>query len=192
MTDRELIDRIAASVPLPEPWGHCYVWRAWDGICKSFYARRLGERGNRVILYTTDEVLADRRACIAAALESDQSWRNAVIDACVILFLDWDENNPRETISRLIEAETAIALDPAVSERAAALAHREPVPQQVLSDAAFRGMAVVAGAYQDDATAAWDMSDDTLQKLCRAIERAVLERLRANTRVSGPQQAAHK
>ena len=45
-------------------------------------------------------------------------WKDAVIDACVINCIGWDENDPRKTIRDLCHWEADIALDPKVSSDA--------------------------------------------------------------------------
>jgi hypothetical protein len=52
---------------------------------------------------------------ILAELEQVMSWKEAVIDACVINHMSWDENDARNSLAELICYETAIALDPRVS-----------------------------------------------------------------------------
>lgn len=48
-------------------------------------------------------------------------WREAVLDACVVSWVDWDENDPRKTINSLLAWHQMVALDPAVSVEAAKL-----------------------------------------------------------------------
>ncbi len=45
-------------------------------------------------------------------------WKEAVIDACVINCIDWDESDPRGTLAKLIAWEMQLTLDPQVSEEA--------------------------------------------------------------------------
>ena len=51
----------------------------------------------------------------------EDSWKEAVIEACVIACIGWDENDPEGTLRRLLQWESQIALDPAVSPAARAL-----------------------------------------------------------------------
>lgn len=53
----------------------------------------------------------------------EKSWRNAVVDACVVNHIAW-EDDPRKTLAALIAWETRIALDPAISSAAQALVDR--------------------------------------------------------------------
>jgi uncharacterized OB-fold protein len=48
-------------------------------------------------------------------------WRAAVIEACVVGWVDFDENDPVGTLANLIRDEVAMALDPAISSAAVAL-----------------------------------------------------------------------
>ena len=48
-------------------------------------------------------------------------WKEAVIDQCVIHCIDWDDSDPKATLTKLLEWSNQIALDPAVSEEARAL-----------------------------------------------------------------------
>lgn len=67
--------------------------------------------------------------CIAGAAldssaplaESKNEWKEAVIEACVVNCIGWDETNPVKTLTNLISWEVQIALDPAVSGEAAKL-----------------------------------------------------------------------
>lgn len=56
-----------------------------------------------------------------AQAEPPNPWKEAVIDACVIACIDWDEKDPRKTLHQLICWENQIALDPKVSSAAQAL-----------------------------------------------------------------------
>jgi hypothetical protein len=56
--------------------------------------------------------------------EDAQAWKDAVIEACIASCIDWDENDPMKTLHNLICWEVKIALDPAVSNEAAALIQR--------------------------------------------------------------------
>jgi hypothetical protein len=51
-------------------------------------------------------------------------WREAVIDACVINHLPWDDADPTQTLMKLVDWEIKTALDPAVSGDAQALIDR--------------------------------------------------------------------
>ena len=78
----------------------------------------------------------DRAVKAEAERDAALKWKEAVLDACTIAFLDWDENDPRKTIADLIAWEQKIALDPQVSKEA-----RE------LADAAFKKGADAARKY---------------------------------------------
>lgn len=51
-------------------------------------------------------------------------WKEAVIDACVIAHIGWDENDPRKSLHDLISWHVAVSLDPQVSSDAQALIER--------------------------------------------------------------------
>jgi hypothetical protein len=51
-------------------------------------------------------------------------WKEAIIEACVVNHLDWDDNDPRKTLAALIAWECKCALDPDISEEAQALIER--------------------------------------------------------------------
>lgn len=53
-----------------------------------------------------------------AQLCAKADWKEAVIQACITANLEWDEN-PRATVEKLIQWHCDMALDPAISERAA-------------------------------------------------------------------------
>jgi hypothetical protein len=52
------------------------------------------------------------------------AWKEAVIEACVVNCIGWDESNPMKSVADLISWEVQIALDPAVSSDAQALIER--------------------------------------------------------------------
>jgi hypothetical protein len=56
----------------------------------------------------------------AAAEKND--WKDAIIEACIVSCLDWDEDDPEGTLTNLINWECEMALDPRISEQAAFLA----------------------------------------------------------------------
>lgn len=72
------------------------------------------ERGN--ILGLTVQVNAIRKQLLDLG-----GWKEAVIDACVVSGIGWDESNPRQSLQSLIAWENQLALDPAVSGRAQGL-----------------------------------------------------------------------
>jgi hypothetical protein len=51
-------------------------------------------------------------------------WKEAVIDACIVRHLSWDDKNPRKTLSHLLAYEVQLALDPRVSQEAQNLIDR--------------------------------------------------------------------
>lgn len=51
-------------------------------------------------------------------MSDDNAWKEAVIEACVVNHLSWDEDDPRATLRNLINWETKVALDPKVSKAA--------------------------------------------------------------------------
>jgi hypothetical protein len=51
-------------------------------------------------------------------LSEDDLWKNAVIDACVVNHISWDDSDPRKTLANLISWEKNMALDPQVSDEA--------------------------------------------------------------------------
>lgn len=60
-------------------------------------------------------------APIPAPEAPTNAWKDAVIDACVVNWIEWDVNDPRKSVATLVEASIKIALDPDVSEQAQAL-----------------------------------------------------------------------
>jgi hypothetical protein len=63
------------------------------------------------------------------------NWKEAVIAACVVSHLSWDENDPHKTIANLIAWETQIALDPKVSKEARDLQNHYLVAADGLAEA---------------------------------------------------------
>lgn len=59
------------------------------------------------------------RYLIAEATRDD--WKEAVLDACTIACIGWDELDPRKSINDLVNWHVQVALDPKVSEAAQAL-----------------------------------------------------------------------
>lgn len=55
---------------------------------------------------------------LRAAYEEADGFKEAVEDACIVNYLDWDNQNPRQTMRKLINSEVTIALDPRVSAEA--------------------------------------------------------------------------
>ena len=55
---------------------------------------------------------------LRAAFEVADSFKEAVEDACIVSYLDWDDQNPMRTIRELITLAQDIALDPRVSAEA--------------------------------------------------------------------------
>jgi hypothetical protein len=51
-------------------------------------------------------------------------WKEAIVEACVVNHLSWDEIDPRKSLANLIGWETTVALDPAVSKPAQDLIDR--------------------------------------------------------------------
>jgi hypothetical protein len=64
------------------------------------------------------EIIAELRADYENAVK----FREAMIEQCILLYMDWNAEDPQETMRRIITAEVNIALDPRVSKRAAELA----------------------------------------------------------------------
>ena len=55
---------------------------------------------------------------LRAAYEEADGFQEAVEDACIVNYLDWDAKNPTRTIRELITLAQDIALDPRVSAEA--------------------------------------------------------------------------
>ena len=55
---------------------------------------------------------------------TEAAWKEAVLEACVVACIGFDENDPRKTLANLLNWEASIALDPAVSSDARALIER--------------------------------------------------------------------
>jgi hypothetical protein len=51
-------------------------------------------------------------------------WKEAIIDECCVTEIGWDENNPRESLKKLIDWHVSVALDPRVSQAAQDLVNR--------------------------------------------------------------------
>jgi hypothetical protein len=62
--------------------------------------------------------LACLRPAHKAVRAAINPWQQAVIEACVVHFLDWNENDPAGTLANLISWEIALSNDPRVSESA--------------------------------------------------------------------------
>lgn len=79
----------------------------------------------------------------AKPLMDANPWKDAVIEACIVNCIDWDEQDPVKTLAQLIAWEVKIALDPAVSADARALIERgrlgRPGYQPIKQDAARYG-----------------------------------------------------
>lgn len=101
-------------------------------------------------------------------MTQDDLWREAVIDEAAVLFLS-EEGTPREVLKRVIEANAAIALDPAVSEQAQALIDKGNTMRAAV-DAFYRAIfAVVCDLAQSD-PAADTPQGELLQQLSKAVE----------------------
>ena len=59
-------------------------------------------------------------------------WKEAIIQACIVNFLEWDENDPSGTLSKLIGWENTVALDPKVSKAAYDLLMTPPPPAKTV------------------------------------------------------------
>ena len=55
---------------------------------------------------------------LRAAYEEADAFKEAVEDACIVNYLDWDDQNPRQTMRKLINSQVEMALDPRVSAEA--------------------------------------------------------------------------
>ena len=52
------------------------------------------------------------------------SYEKAVEELCVINFINWDHTKPMETLKKIIQVETSMALDPKISKEAVDLIQR--------------------------------------------------------------------
>lgn len=57
----------------------------------------------------------------AAKSDRRDTWKEAIIQRCIVNFIEWDESDPVKSLRALIASEVRIALDPAVSSDAQAL-----------------------------------------------------------------------
>ena len=55
---------------------------------------------------------------LRAAYEEADAFKEAVENACIVNYLDWDDQNPRQTMRKLINSQVEMALDPRVSAEA--------------------------------------------------------------------------
>jgi len=70
-------------------------------------------KGTKVKTAIIDELRAD--------YENAMKFREAMIERCILLYMDWNAEDPHSTMRRIVDAEVNIALDPRVSKRAADL-----------------------------------------------------------------------
>ena len=56
-----------------------------------------------------------------AGVETRDAWKLAVIDACTVNHIGWQDNDPHWTVKRLLDWECKQCLDPEISNEAAAL-----------------------------------------------------------------------
>jgi hypothetical protein len=54
--------------------------------------------------------------------QTGDAWKEAIIQACIVNCIDWDESSAEKSLAALLKYEVETALDPRVSERAAKLA----------------------------------------------------------------------
>lgn len=55
---------------------------------------------------------------LRAAYEEADAFKEAVEDACIVNYLDWDDQNPKQTMRKLIKLEVEMSLDPRISVEA--------------------------------------------------------------------------
>lgn len=92
---------------------------------------------------------------MSAEPEALAEWKEAVIEACIVSCIGFDESDPHGTLRNLLHWETQIALDPAVSSQARALQRgqwycirdRFPDPGQLIVKRWKRTGAIWAGVY---------------------------------------------
>ncbi len=65
------------------------------------------------------KALASSAPLVAARDAELEKWKQAVIEACVVNCIGWDENDPIKTLADLVAWEVKVALDPKVSKEAA-------------------------------------------------------------------------
>ena len=72
------------------------------------------------------EIYENLLACGTALPEvgTHDKWKEAVLDACTVSWVEWDENDPRATLKALIAREVEWALDPQISKEAQDLIER--------------------------------------------------------------------
>lgn len=63
--------------------------------------------------------LGRAEAALTSVEATRNPWKEAVLDACSVNHLPWDENDPRKTMTELLAWERMVALNPKVSEEAA-------------------------------------------------------------------------
>lgn len=57
-------------------------------------------------------------------------WKEAVIEACIVHCIDWDEADPVKTLNNLLRWNAEMALDPAISYEAQELINRGRLSSQ--------------------------------------------------------------
>lgn len=87
------------------------------------------------------------RAELAQPQDDPNQWREAIDEALVIGCLEPSrpDETPAQALDRLIDWETTIALDPAVSERAAALLAAQPQDKPVIDCRTCRHYTTASG-----------------------------------------------
>jgi hypothetical protein len=62
--------------------------------------------------------LADKAGTATPVETPKDAWKEAIVEACAVNHISWDENDARKSLRNLISWETQVALDPKVSEAA--------------------------------------------------------------------------
>lgn len=107
----ELLSRITIKPP-KGPYRWLFVHNSGNGKTHETYHDETPQNDYR---------FAYRDTCIEVIplyqAEPDP-WKDVVTDACTVNHLDWDENDPRSTLAKLIMVSVQQALDPSISEAA--------------------------------------------------------------------------
>lgn len=74
--------------------------------------------------YEKNEAISTAAKVIRALIEDRTSWKEAVIEACIVYHIDWTEGDPKATLNRLLALNAQMALDPLISKEAQDLIER--------------------------------------------------------------------
>lgn len=82
------------------------------------------QEAERRMVTAQDPSLGTPSPTFTGTLVPVNPWKRAIINACVLAHINWDEEDPAKTLHQLLVWESQVALDPKVSSDAQALINR--------------------------------------------------------------------